>query len=104
VKIEEAMAYAARIFDGKEVSYWKLRPLPSLKELKNPKPTTEQAKRGMDDYVKNVESQKLWEKKAVKAMQTPSTTKAEFLTIMEGIASNTELLQQVKERAKKARS
>lgn len=104
MKIEEAMAYATRIFDGKEVSYWKLRPLPSLKELKNPKPTPQQAKEGMQHYVENVKDQKLWEKKAVKAMQKPNTTKAEFLTIMEGIASNMKLLQQVKERAQKARS
>lgn len=104
MKTEEAIQYVLKNYEGREVSYWKLRPLPSLKELKNPKPTPQQAKEGMQDYIKNVESQKLWEKKAVKAMQKPSTTKAEFLTIMEGIASNTKLLQQVKERAQKARS
>ena len=104
MKTEEAIQYVLKNYEGREVSYWKLRPLPSLKELKNPKPTSQQAKEGMQDYVENVKAQKLWEKKAVKAMQTPNTTKAQFLVIMEGIASNTKLLQQVKERAQKARS
>ena len=98
MKTEEAIQYVLKNYEGREVSYWKLRPLPSLQELKNPKPTPQQ------DYVENVKAQKLWEKKAVKAMQTPNTTKAQFLVIMEGIASNTKLLQQVKERAQKARS